>query len=341
MTAQRKARPVVAKVIKGVSCTQEQFRQKLIDAVAAAEDDGADAQFIIDHWGDDNWSLPENRKLIANTLLNLERRGSIHKRSRGVYTLGTGNAKRVKYTDTVERQILIFLEEVGGFSSLSSILKHFGIDKTQDTDALRSIKRVLSLSEDIDKIVLQNTTTYHLRGDRLAALPLTGRNMALNFTATWGFLPDIEAELEDLFGRIGTAYYYALHWRKISPAEIALSPIMTEAMEEFVRRFKRAKTRYFELLSEIVETPYDLEDGVEARSLRKVGKSDTDIINARDNVKTMFEAGLPERLIDLFINGDWDTHELAPLSFYYAMGEVLELDAAQLSRGIFQRPSNS
>lgn len=196
------------KRLRGKKVTQAEFAAATIDAVRKLSkgDEGARPIDVADVLGDP-WTQPDFRQILNQTLVNMERRGTLQKAGRGRYTVNEQKLadRGDRQSDSIEARLIPFLKSVGGFATMRQMMRHLGIDASvlyQDdtdwaSDADDVVKKVYIYQRDFSYSVAFNAIKrselirkdfpifqpnpggkprryHHLNADALAALPRTG-----------------------------------------------------------------------------------------------------------------------------------------------------------------------
>lgn len=343
----------IEKRLRGRKITQREYREAIIDTLRLFGETGASGAEIAEEWGE-LWPVPENRLIINKTLINMAERGVLRKASRrGRYVV---NETRVAELGTsqgeaTERQIINFMISRGGFATLHQIAEHFGVEEVDDKSdpdrdpytAIRKRDPVYAAIETAlkrSKIIRRDfyphiqrangdkrTRNYwHLSRDYLDLLPRTGYitgaliRCALNLGDA---SVDAEIATEATFARIASVVVQTMEAKGIDYAKMAeVEPAFETIMRDWNRLYPAVKR-----MNELAEAKL----GVDYFS------------EAAFRIEQEFADTADARLFQKFIDGEGDAHTTAPLDFYYALGRVLGLNAAALSRGYIEPayPSSS
>lgn len=335
--------PTVEKTIHGKLVTQTVFLNAIL-ALIQNFPDGARAGDIIGDLGEE-WMAPDRKRLLASTLINMAKRGTLVQveNEKGLYR-ATNFARRngVNNFDGVEKSILSVIREHGGFCRYKDILvahdvNPVGEEKWRVSDPIYSrINDVIRKSELIRQDAGERGV-YNLPWDECLTLPLRGYYAALLVKTTWeenrkpGDTADDRktgwrALRDSLFYNVGLAFRQLRELRGWSVDDLLAHKPVYAAMAELQRRAP----------NEIAIIRQDVFDrtSVTVEEMRAAGASQEEVEAYREARVEELNRRQLEWLYKRFERGELGAHYHAPLAFYTSIAALYDVCPASLSRGV-------
>lgn len=359
----RRADDMFSKTIHGEEVTQETFRRTICDTLELL--DGGRTADLIEALGPE-WNSAEHKRILSKTIDNLVTTGLVHRVERGVYKVTPSYRRRgVSVTSITEKAIIEMMRDAGGFMLRSEILEGFNLSYRSDDARTRNMEmaprvnrvrgltahirdmsdpRKASITRHIDKVLAESPQIrtdclsagfYNLRPEEVNALPLRGLFAGLLIRALVHDATGEAAYMERrdaFFSSVGAAFYEARRLRGYRTAAAFLQH--KRVMSEVVKLAELPAIRQESHNWFVAETQARVDAMIERGATPKeIADFRTDREESRDGIQhyvdilERFEAGGDEKV-------GVNLHLHAPVSFYRVLAEVLEMDAASLSRGL-------
>lgn len=361
----RRTEDIFPKTIHGQPVEQQAFRRFVCDTLESLPEGGRTLD-LIEALGPE-WNSVEHKRILTKTIDNLVNTGLVHRAERGVYKTTPAYQRRgASLYAVTEKTIVDMLRAAGGFMTRVEILDGFGLSYRSDymrfyaTDyvprqqALKNLPpevremdspRSASITKTIDKVLeesplirsdTQTVKIVNLRPEELHALPLrglfAGYLIAARFLDVTGSIEGAMEERDEFFTRVGAAFYEARRMRGYRTARdfIQEKRVMAEIIKlAEMPAIKSEGRNWF-----AGETQAKVDEMVAAGATpQQVADFRADREESREGLEHYVD------VLDRFEKGGEgkvgvNCHLNAPLSFYTALAETLEFDAAMLSRGI-------
>jgi hypothetical protein len=227
--------------------------------------------------------------------------------------------------------------------------KAFNVHDVRDTYVFKLIHTTISESKQLYTVIgeaIGNRGIIHLDFDEIARLPVRGRWMArLVKYEVYETRPRAQrnswmVERDLRFRQIGEAFQTIRDRRGIELADLARSAKVKKALNECARS-RWVRPKLFEGWYMETEAEARLMEGrgvpaEEIGAFREERMQDRYVVGEAVRALTLFESGFPDEheIARGALSDGVNVHLNMPVAFYVEAAKVLEVDAAQLSRGI-------